>query len=1206
MSIDINAYSSITKEQIASLFYLMNADKDYKNTEKLLDLYDKLQSKEYIIGFSGHFSAGKSSMINYLLDEDLLPKSPIPTSANIVKITSGSNHAKLYFNSGDYTIYEEPYDIDVIKEYCKDKETISKIELSSTNNQIPVDCSLIDTPGIDAADDTDRLITESSLHLIDHMIYIVDYNHVQSEVNLLFLQKLQKMKIPYDLIVNQIDKHNEEEIKLENFKKTVKQTFDQWSLNPDGTYFTSIKYKYIKINELEVFEKYIQSKFKGKKVNTPHNLQYIINEHEDFLKHRFDERISELDLWSVFNDKDVDRLKELEVSISKLKNKPNDVFKQFNELINQTLNNAYIMPAELREVARTFLEAQEKGFKIGIFNSKKKTVEEVNHRTKLFLSSLLESIETNLKWKIRDKLHELVQQLNFKNEKLTTDIQNLEITYGTDDISRLTKQGAKVNGEYLLNYTNEISNDVKNKYKHQLNEIMTTVTDLAKERYYHEQVELENEYNELNKQFVEQKELLNLEDILKDKRNKVYQTFEAPTENQEQLKKIEEKIKEKYNRINRINNDTTLKKQPKTKIETKKKKYDENSYSSVKSTLESIDKTLETIDRMPGFETMIKELENKRHRLTERKFTIALFGAFSAGKSSFANALIGERLLPTSPNPTTAVINKLAPPNKYNQHNTIIILFKTNITLSNDLYTIVKNIAQANEIKKTDDYQDILNWIKENDIQHDAYLEQMYQSFLQAMLIGYEADKHHVGKQLEIPIEQFEAYVTDETIACYIEEVTLYYDCSITRKGITLVDTPGADSINARHTNVAFNYIKHADTILYVTYYNHALSRADKNFLMQLGRVKDTFELDKLYFLINAIDLAVDEKEVNLVTNYVEDQLLKLGIRFPKIYPLSSKIALEDQHNNRENKPMQQFSNELFYFIENELSKIIVQSVDVEINRIRQMITNHIETRQLNQQEQAKVRVDLLDTQEKASRAIFELSSEVYEERLKQRIDKQLYYVEERLSIRFHDMFKEKFNPTTVTKSGQAAMKELEFNMNDLVDYTGYELLQEVRAVSLRIEAFIRMLLKEANNNIVEQVKAIDNRFIVSALSDISFDTLEYKQPLSYIENQELITPLNSFKGTKSFFEKNEKEVMKEAIYKLLSPYINNYLDDINNLMFDAYNQQWNNTINKRQHHIASEIDEYVNQSLDMMTQSTNVDELNEKGSLLDKIITEF
>ena len=85
------------------------------------------------------------------------------------------------------------------------------------------------------------------------------------------------------------------------------------------------------------------------------------------------------------------------------------------------------------------------------------------------------------------------------------------------------------------------------------------------------------------------------------------------------------------------------------------------------------------------------------------------------------------------------------------------------------------------------------------------------------------------------------------------------------KAGVALVDTPGADSINARHTDVAFQYIKNADAILFVTYYNHVFSRADREFLIQLGRVKDTFALDKMFFLINAADLAESEEELEMV-----------------------------------------------------------------------------------------------------------------------------------------------------------------------------------------------------------------------------------------------------------------------------------------------------------------------------------------------------
>ncbi len=46
---------------------------------------------------------------------------------------------------------------------------------------------------------------------------------------------------------------------------------------------------------------------------------------------------------------------------------------------------------------------------------------------------------------------------------------------------------------------------------------------------------------------------------------------------------------------------------------------------------------------------------------------------------------------------------------------------------------------------------------------------------------------------------------------------------------------------------------------------------------------------------------------------------------------------------------------------------------------------------------------------------------EVSQQQIKERIERQLHYVLERLYIRFHDMFTEHFNPTTITDSGRKA-----------------------------------------------------------------------------------------------------------------------------------------------------------------------------------------
>src|SRR5699024_7916629 len=87
-----------------------------------------------------------------------------------------------------------------------------------------------------------------------------------------------------------------------------------------------------------------------------------------------------------------------------------------------------------------------------------------------------------------------------------------------------------------------------------------------------------------------------------------------------------------------------------------KQKNDANKNYQSKSILKAINETVKLLETLDGFDYYIKSLKIQEDKLINRDITIALFGAFSAGKSSFSNALFGEKLLPSSPNPTTAVI----------------------------------------------------------------------------------------------------------------------------------------------------------------------------------------------------------------------------------------------------------------------------------------------------------------------------------------------------------------------------------------------------------------------------------------------------------------------------------------------------------------------------------------------------------------------
>jgi len=1196
--------STITPQHLVALYEILIDHEDDINAQKIVDIYEKLINDEFSISFTGHFSAGKSSMINALMGEDVLPKSPIPTSGNIVEITSGSGDARVFFNDGTSKRYPLPYDIDVIQEYCKDNQQVKKVELSTTNEIVPAGCMIVDTPGIDAADDADRLMTESSLHLADRLFYVMDYNHVQSDTNLHFLRKIQKKGIPFFVVINQVDKHNDQEIPFQTFQDSVQYTFNQWEIHPEAIYYSSLLDGTIEHNEFnEIKERLFSILLTERDITRTidKSVEEVLRHHEEYLRDQYDDRLSDDGVQA--HQQHLLKLTALQTVHADIMKQPEMVEKEFNTLLNETLKNAYVMPAALRDQAREYLISVQKDFKVGVFGAKKKTEIEKERRVHAFLEPLQQNIEAAIQWKLRDKINALLVDQELASPALLQYTKEFSLTYTRDQLQTNLKPGAQVNGNYVLNYTNDVSAHIKQLYRKQAvtlwEQIYKEVENKTKEqaRIYEQQIEsVEQLLGEGEQQLSAQKEL-------EDKRAFIEKQYHDPTPDQTAWDLMDEAIASR----NQLVTETPVLmegKEQKTEHDEEKAVFFDpqptvQSGHSVHSVIQAVDETMETIESLPGFQTLMDDLLDKKERLTNRTLTIALFGAFSAGKSSFANAVLGEGLLPSSPNPTTAVINRITPITEEHGHGTVVVQLKSMETLAEDIISITRDLSPP-----TTDFTGLMQWIKAEEIATDKTLETVYQSYLHAMISGYEDSYQHLGKTLTIGLEDFPSYVSDETKACFINAVELYYDCSLTRMGITLVDTPGADSVNARHTDVAFEYIKYADAILYVTYYNHALSRTDKDFLMQLGRVKESFELDKMFFIINAADLAESKADLQLVKSYVEEQLLQLGIRFPRVFALSSKQSLMDKVSGAPlNEEMDNFETAFYQFINDELPALAIQSTKWDINRAYTSLLTYGEATALNEQEKEDYRSGLHDNQTTLMQVAEEADATIYEERIVQRIERQLHYVQERVAIRYHDLFKDTFNPTTISASGSKATLQLENSLRRLLDYVGYELLQEMRAVSLRIESYMTTLDQEVYEYFKEKLKPIDATFLLPVFEDVILDTPAYEQALSALDLTLFKTTLGKFEGTKAFFEQNERITMKEELYEVMSPFMKQYVEEIQAVMEQAYLTQWNALFTDNQQHVVTSITDDIGNRLSMVGDTISLEEINEKQQTLASII---
>ncbi|MDQ3280551.1 MAG: dynamin family protein [Acidobacteriota bacterium] len=108
-------------------------------------------------------------------------------------------------------------------------------------------------------------------------------------------------------------------------------------------------------------------------------------------------------------------------------------------------------------------------------------------------------------------------------------------------------------------------------------------------------------------------------------------------------------------------------------------------------------------------------------------------------------------------------------------------------------------------------------------------------------------------------------------------------------RNITLVDTPGTNSIVARHQEITEDFIPRADLILFVTSIDRPLSESERKFLEYIREWGK-----KLIFVLNKVDTKSDA-EIEQVIEYLKSNTRAIFGFDPTIYPVAAKLALESK-----------------------------------------------------------------------------------------------------------------------------------------------------------------------------------------------------------------------------------------------------------------------------------------------------------------------
>jgi small GTP-binding protein len=1193
---------SVINERLASLYSYIHKQNNINLEKKLKQLAEKAMYQEYSIAFCGHFSAGKSTMINRLIGENILPSSPIPTSANLVKVKKGEEYAKVYFKKEKPRMYLPPYNYDQVKNYCKDGDQIEWVEISHADSNLPEGMVVLDTPGIDSTDDAHRIATESAIHLADLILYVMDYNHVQSEVNFLFTKDLAIAGKEIYLVINQIDKHRNEELSFEAFKKSVEDSFASWGVYPKGIFYTSLRQADNPHNQFQELQSFIHERIEHIDTHLKKSLLVSLNqlggEYLSSLEEQNEEQermaLERLNELSVQEQEQLEE-KEAEITgqLTELESSLEEAQKTFQKEMDKILKSAYLMPFQTRELAESFLQANQEGFKVGFLFSKQKTETEREERLTRFYEDLNEKVSTQLDWHIRSHFQQAIKEHHIKDQAILQACQNYETPFTKEVLVKNVKPGAVLSGEYLLNYTNDVVADITRGARKGIEAIYESLFKEMKLNLNIQLRRLEEERSNWEPYLKAKKTLTELDSMLTAEKEMVDDLLAGKELNLEFLSELFTPADEDVEIVK--DNQPLHVQSEDIELDVEGPPVEKINIQTVskEKLVSKLFKTANELRTLNGFNQTANDLFEKASRIENQGFTVALFGAFSAGKSSFANALMGADVLPVSPNPTTAAINKILPVSEQYPHGTVRVKLK-------DADNLLSEVARSLKVfeLQANDFQEALAHIKKIITQSSEITgnEKVHFSFLQAFQAGFGHLSNSLGQVIKTDLEEFREFVANETKSCFVEWIELYYDCELTQKGITLVDTPGADSINARHTGVAFDYIKNSDAILFVTYYNHAFSKADREFLIQLGRVKETFELDKMFFIINAVDLANDEEEAQSVVSYVKSQLNLYGIRQPNLFALSSLLALKEKLNANNINPssnMKSFEDSFYHFIANDLLQTSLSSAESDLQRVIHDIELLIEASNANENEKMARKKQLLIEKESVKTLIQKQSVGYWQSKVTNELEELIFYIKQRVFLRFNDFFKESFNPAVIKDDGRNLKKALNGALEEFLLSLGYDFAQELRATSLRMDAFLRKQMEELHHSLTASLKEVNKDLTITKSDFQQNRQLEFVNAFEHLDRSLFQKAMATFKNPKAFFEKNEKTKMSDELQNVLQQPAEDYLSVEGIKLKELYNQLLEELFVQKLEAIHLEIDTFYERYVASLEDKGQAEELS-------------
>ncbi|MCI2876622.1 dynamin family protein [Staphylococcus hominis] len=1132
------------------VLYKLKKEIEKSNNEALVHTINQVIKKvylnQYTLSFVGHFSAGKSTLINLLLEQEILPSSPVPTTSNTA-IVSVSKEEEIIANL-EYQKYVKLKTYDDVKIMNRLNIDVESIEIKFPSNKFNLGFTLQDTPGVDSNVSTHQSTTEQFLYTSNMIVYTVDYNHVQSALNFQFMQRMNQVGIPIIFVINQIDKHNENEISFDAFKQKVEQSIQDWDIKVAQLFYVS-KFDHPN-NQLHLFSEFLVRKDKLREPIedfVTRIIEFIHRTQLSYIQEHMQNILDDLNInESEFEESYKQFQKNQAISEeAQLLNHSSQLLTYLKEKRKNILDNAYIMTHDMREDIRYYLESMALDFKVGgLLNKKKKTEEERAKRLQIVVDRLQEKVNQHIRQPMREDLSFITRFIHHSevNQRILNQHYQIEPTL----ISNLYQVQTSINNTYVLTFSDDVLKAIARAIEKQSDSLFKDIIE------HTEATELSNIDNNDAHLYEQYLEFKNLKQSLTTENYKHYYIHMNDS-------------------LDKLIDRTAIHYEPNQSTKSSTNDLDEDITSTKAKTTHHFDiqKALAIIEPVPLFNKTKQDIKETLQRIDNKIVKIGVFGTFSAGKSSLINALLGDHYLVSSPNPTTAATTEIS----YGHDSQITL--KTNTQLLNELNQLLEyqNVSfNSLEEFMNSNIESLKQQLEKNQLAFITSVEKhlsMYQDMLK------EGVTHTISQR---EIKQWSA---EDEYATFVKTVHIHLPLDWLKDKI-IVDSLGLHSNNQRHTNETERILTSSDLILYVSYFNHSFTDNDKAFIEHMKDINQLNEAQTFKMIINAIDLAETNEDLIAVNQYVKDALSQVNLP-SELFGVSSKRALETKDEG-----ILKLKESIDHFVETESKAILEKQMVHQIEQMRDNFNQIIDEFKTNQTRMLERQQQLETYKDKTP-----LTNQIIhtsEQHTKNEVEEQIYHLNKRLQLQLLDEVKKVYNSQMTQHHDFNDEKKRATKM--YLDQVHQRLYLEQTLLVERIKIYFNSQLDQQIAPTIQKLNSVHVLIrphfkITAPFTDDALLRISLEEMLSALPKQ-----LSKRKILNANTQRELQEMICSNTLELLQPSLNalkQHLDDyVSNLTHDAnieLNQLNNNVLEQINDLLSKHIDDSLIEQLETVNQ---------------------